>query len=116
MAMRDVMSEWLALKSQLKAARADLGVLNKREKELRTEVQQYMRTLKTEEDVNTVRLEDKKVSYQQKESRGSITKEVILKGLRAFFGNNEAQIEGCFQSILDSAPVKEKTVLTVRTA
>ena len=115
-AIRDVMGEWLALKSQLKAARADLGVLNKREKELRTEVQQYMHELKTKEDVNTVRLEDKKVSYQQKESRGGITKEVIIKGLRSFFGGNETQVEGCYQAIVDATPVKEKIVLSVRTA
>jgi hypothetical protein len=110
-AIREVMTEWLSLKSQLKAVRADLSVLNKREKELRTEVQQYMKTEAADSDV---KIQDKKVSYQKKESRGSITKDVILKGLGYFFGGNQGQIDGCFQAILDAAPVKERDVLTVR--
>jgi hypothetical protein len=115
--IRDVMSEWLALKAQLKAARADISVLNKREKELRTEVQHFMKKMKqdVEEDVQpVVKIQGQKVSFQTKESKGSITKEIILKGLQSYFGGNEAQIEGAFQAILDAVPVKERDVLTVR--
>lgn len=115
--IRNVMSEWLALKSQLKAARTDISVLNKREKELRAEVQSFMKQMKSEveEDVQpVVKIQGQKVSFQTKESKGSITKEIILKGLRSFFGGNEAQIEGAFQAILDAIPVKERDVLTVR--
>lgn len=111
--IRDTMTEWLGLKSQLKAARADISVLNKREKELRSEVQQYMKTEAIDTDV---KVDGQKVSYQKKESKGSITKEVILTGLNTFFGGNEAQVEGAYQTILDAAPVKEREVLTVRKA
>ena len=111
--IRDVMTEWLGLKSQLKAARADIGVLNKREKELRSEVQVYMKT----EAVNTdVKVDGQKVSYTKKESKGGITKDVIRTGLGYFFGGNEAQIEGAYQAILDAAPLKEREVITVRKA
>ena len=109
--MRDTMTEWLGLKTQLKAARADISVLNKREKELRSEVQTYMKTEAADVDV---KVDGHKVSYQKKEGKGSITKEVILKGLGYFFGGNEAQIDGAFQAILDAAPTKERDVLTVR--
>ena len=111
--IRDPMTEWLGLNSQLKAARADISVLNKREKELRSEVQQYMKTEAVDTDV---KVDGQKVSYQKKESKGSITKEVILTGLHTFFGGNEAQVEGAYQTILDAAPVKEREVLTVRKA
>jgi hypothetical protein len=109
--MRDTMTEWLGLKTQLKAARADISVLNKREKELRSEVQTYMKTEAADVDV---KVDGHKVSYQKKEGKGSITKEVIIAGLSAFFGGNDTQVEGAFQSILDAAPVKERDVLTVR--
>ena len=112
-AIRDTMTEWLALKSQLKAARADISVLNKREKELRSEVQTYMKTEAIDMDV---KVDGQKVSYAKKESKGSITKDVILTGLRYFFGGNEAQIDGAFQAIVDAAPVKEREVITVRKA
>jgi hypothetical protein len=109
--IKDVMTEWLALKSQLKAAREDIGVLNKREKELRSEVQKYMKTADAD-----IKVAGQKVSYKKKESRGGITKQVIVSGLTTFFGGNEAQVEGAFRAILDAAPVKEREQLTVRTA
>jgi hypothetical protein len=114
--LKDIMTEWLALKSQLKAARSDIGVLNKREKELRIEVQRFMKQMKAEDEESdpVIKVQGQKVAYQAKQSRGSLTKEVILNGLRAFFGGNETQVEGAFQCILDAAPVKERDVLTVR--
>ena len=116
--LKDVMTEWLALKSQLKAARADIGVLNKREKELRAEVQQVMKQMKADDEDSdpVIKVQGQKVAYQAKQSRGSLTKEVILNGLRSFFGGNETQVEGAFQAIVDAAPVKERDVLTVRKA
>jgi hypothetical protein len=116
--LKDVMTEWLALKSQLKAARADIGVLNKREKELRSEVQRAMKQMKQEDEESdpVIKVQGQKVAYQAKQSRGSLTKEVILNGLRSFFGGNETQVEGAFQAIVDAAPVKERDVLTVRKA
>lgn len=116
MSIRDVMTEWLALKTQLKAARADISVLNKREKELRVEVQRYMKEMKNDDEDTEpiVKVDGQKVSYKKKESKGGVTKEVILKGLHSFFGGNETQVEGAYQAILDAAPVKERDVLTVR--
>ena len=114
--LKDVMTEWLGLKSQLKAARSDISVLNKREKELRSEVQIYMKKLKEEDEDSdpVIKVQGQKVAYQAKQSRGSITKDVIIKGLRSFFGGDEARTEGAYQAILDAAPVKERDVLTVR--
>jgi len=116
--LKDIMTEWLALKSQLKAARADISVINKREKELRSEVQQFMKKMKEDDEDSdpVIKVQGQRVAYQAKQSKGSLTKEVILNGLRAFFGGDETRVEGAFQAIVDAAPVKERDVLTVRKA
>ena len=112
--IKEVMTEWLQLKSQLKAARADISVLNKREKELKVFVQTFMKNQSTDGEKVEVKIQDKKVSLSSKSSRGSITRQVIIDGLRSFFGGNETQVEGAFQAILDAAPVKETDALSVR--
>ena len=76
-----------------------------------------MKRMKSEADEDVepvVKLQGQKVSLQTKESKGTITKESILNGLRTFFGGNEAQVEGAYQAIVDATPVKERDVLTVR--
>ena len=104
MDFKNAMTEWVALKAQLAAARKDLGVLNQREKDLRKFVTVHMQ----QNEIDTVKIQDKvKVNLKVKKSKGSITKEVILRGLRSFFGGNEAQVEGAWNAIQDSAPTKE---------
>jgi hypothetical protein len=110
MDFKAAMTEWVNLKSQLAAARKDLSVLNGREKDLRKFVTEHM----ARNEIDTVRVQDKvKVNLKKKKTRGGITKDVIKKGLGTFFGGNEAQIEGAFQAILDAAPEKEVTGVTV---
>ena len=110
MDFKEAMTEWVALKAQLAAARKDLGVLNKREKDLRKFVTISMK----EREIDTVKVQDKvKVNFKTKKTKGPITKDVIKKGLGTFFGGNEAQVEGAFQAILDAAPVKETDGVTV---
>jgi Pyruvate/2-oxoacid:ferredoxin oxidoreductase gamma subunit len=109
-----VMTEWLSLKHQLAAARKDMAVLNKREKELRAQVQEHMKEIKQTQDVDTVKVNQEKVSLHTKESRGSITKNVILAGLRAYFGGDDTKVEHVYQIIVDHAPVKERNTITVK--
>ena len=111
MDFKAAMTEWVALKAQLAAARKDLSVLNKREKDLR---QIVTRTMK-ERSIDTVKVNDDKVkvNFKTKTTKGSLTKDVIKKGLGTFFGGNEAQVEGAFQAILDAAPIKETDGVTV---
>jgi UDP-N-acetylmuramoylalanine-D-glutamate ligase len=104
MDFKQAMTEWVALKAQLAAARKDLSVLNKREKDLRKFVTKEMK----EREIDTVKVQDKvKVNFKTKKTKAPITKEIIKKGLGTFFGGNEAQVEGAFQAIMDAAPVKE---------
>jgi hypothetical protein len=110
MDFKTAMTEWVALKAQLAAARKDLSTLNKREKDLRKFVTVHMK----QNEIDTVKVQDKvKVNLKVKTTRGSITKEVILKGLRTFFGGNEAQVEGAWNAIQDSAPTKETPSVSV---
>ena len=110
MDFKAAMTEWVTLKAQLAAARKDLSTLNQREKDLRKFVTEHM----ARNEIDTVRVQDKvKVNLKTKKTRGGITKDVIKKGLGTFFGGNEAQVEGAFQAILDAAPEKEVTGVTV---
>jgi hypothetical protein len=110
MDFKNAMTEWVALKAQLAAARKDLGVLNQREKDLRKFVTLHMQ----QNEIDTVKVQDKvKVNLKTKTTKGSITKDVILKGLRTFFGGNEAQVEGAWNAIQDSAPKKETASVSV---
>ena len=110
MDFKAAMTEWVALKAQLAAARKDLSVLNGREKDLRKFVTVHMQ----QNEIDTVRVQEKvKVNFKIKKTKGAITKDVIKKGLGSFFGGNEAQIEGAFQAIVDAAPTKETAGVTV---
>jgi hypothetical protein len=105
-----VMTEWLSLKHQLTAARKDMSVLNKREKELRAAVQEHMK----ENEIDAVKVNQEKVSCRTKEARGSVTKQVIMSGLIAYFGGDETRAEQVYQIILDHAPMKERSTITVK--
>lgn len=104
------MNEWVALKAQLASARKDLTVLNKREKDLREFVTHHMKT----HEIDTVKVKEKvKVNLKVKKTKGGITKDVILKGLRTYFSGDEVRVEGAFKAIQDSVSTKEKASVTV---
>jgi len=107
---KQAMTEWVGIKAQLVSVRKDITVLNKREKELREFVTSQMKTL----EIDTVKVKDKvKVNLKTKKTKGGITKDVILKGLRAYFSGDEVRVEGAFKAIQDSVMVKEKSSVTV---
>lgn len=107
---KQAMTEWVGIKAQLVSVRKDITVLNKREKELREFVTTQMKTL----EIDTVKVREKvKVNLKTKKSKGTITKDVILKGLRTYFSGDEVRVEGAFKAIQDSVEVKEKSSVTV---
>ena len=104
MEFKTATTEWIAIKTQLAAARKDLLTLNEREKELREFVTKHMHV----NEIDTVKVQDKiKVNFKLKKVKGSITKEVIKRGLSSFFGGNDVQVEGAFNAIQDAVSVKE---------
>jgi len=106
---REAMTTWVELKQQLVEARKDISVLNKREKELRTFIKSYM----SKEDIGSVNVNNKKVKYSVKRSKGSITKDVIKTGLGTYFNGDVVRVEGAFQAIMDSAPEVQRESLLV---
>jgi hypothetical protein len=106
---REAMSSWVDLKTQLKESRKDLAVLNKREKELRSFIKIYM----GKEEIDIVNVDKNKVKYAIRNGKGTITREVIKKGLMTYFGNDEVKCEGAFHAILDAVPDVKRETLTL---
>ena len=106
----EVMNEWISLKSQLSAARKDLAVLNKREKELKKFVTTHM----AQNEIDTVKVKDKiKVNLKTKKTKGGITKDVIRIGLMNYFDQDAGRADGAMQAIIAAAPTKEVASVSV---
>lgn len=107
---KQVMTEWVGIKTQLTSVRKDLSVLNKRERELREFITKQMITL----DIDAVKLRDKiKVNLRSKKIKGSITKQVIMKGLTNYFHGDETKATEVFQHIVDATPMKESNSVSI---
>lgn len=106
---KTVMTEWIDLKKQITDARKDISVLVKREKTLSELIKQNM----IQNDVDDVKLQDKKVRLHKKNSKGGITREVIQTGLNSYFSGDAVKVEGAMKAIIDSAPVKQRFTLAV---
>lgn len=105
-----VMNEWISLKTQLAAARKDLAVLNKREKELKTFVTTHM----VENEIDAVKVKDKvKVNLKTKKTKGGITRDVIRVGLMNYFEQDAGRADGAMQAIIAAAPTREVASVSV---
>jgi hypothetical protein len=107
---KQAMTEWVGIKTQLASVRKDLSVLNQREKELREFVTKQMIHL----EIDAVKVRDKvKVNLKRKKIKGSITKEVIMKGLVSYFHGDQIKAEEVFKHIQDAAPMKESNTVSI---
>jgi hypothetical protein len=106
---KNAMTEWVELKVHIKDARKDILVLSAREKALQKFIKQYM----AEQEIDSVNVLQKRVNFKKKLAKGSITRDVIRKGLTQYFGANETAIEGAYQAILDAAPNVERQTLSL---
>lgn len=107
--LKNVMTEWIELKKQIAQARKDMSVLVKREKELSEAIKQTMK----QNDVDDVKIQENKVRLRTKNAKGSITKDVIQTGLTTYFSGDVVKVEGAMKAIIDSAPVKERSTLSI---
>ena len=106
---KSVVTEWIDLKKHIAQARKDLSVLVKREKMLSDVIKQNM----VQNDVEDVRVQENKVRMRTKNAKGSITKDVIQNGLTTYFSGDAVKVEGAMKAIIDSAPVKQRSSLSV---
>ena len=107
--LKSIMTEWIELKKHITQARKDLSVLSKREKELSEFIKQSM----VQNDVEDVKIQENKVRLRTKNAKGSITKDVIQNGLATYFSGDAVKVEGAMKAILDSAPVKQRSTLSL---
>ena len=108
--MVKIIKEWITIDNDIRNINKEIRI---RKEKLKKISQSLMKTMK-ENEIDTVKVQDKvKVNFKTKTTKGSLTKDVIKKGLGTFFGGNEAQVEGAFQAILDAAPIKETDGVTV---
>lgn len=107
--LKTTIEEWVGLKSQITAVRKDISFLVKREKDLAAIIKQSM----ADNDVEDIKMNDRKVKLRTKEAKGGITKEVIKTGLVMYFSGDEVKVEGAIKCIEDSAPVKQRSTLSL---
>lgn len=107
--LKSTIEEWVALKTQITQIRKDVSVLVKREKDLSEVIKNSM----INNDVEDIKLGEKKVRLRTKDSKGGITKDVIKNGLTTYFSGDVVKVEGAMKSIIDSAPVKHRSSLTL---
>ena len=106
---KSAVTEWIELKKHIAQARKDLSVLAKREKMLADVIKQNME----ENEVDDVKIQDNKVRMRTKNAKGGITKDVIQTGLTTYFSGDSVKVEGAMKAITDSAPVKQRSTLSV---
>jgi hypothetical protein len=107
--LKQTIEEWMTLKNQIKEVRKDVSLLSKREKELAAIIKENMKA----QDVDDIKLNDKKVRFREKEGKGGITKDVIVKGLTTYFSGDAVKVEGAMKAISDSAPAKTTSSLSL---
>ena len=108
---KKTMDEWVELKRQLTAARKDMSVLNKKEKELKT----YITNVMCENDVDTITLADQsgKVNKKTRQKKTPFSKKTVEQGLVVFFDNNHQQVESALSCIENSLDVEEVSTVTL---
>ena len=97
------------LSKQLKEAKSDIKVLNQAEKQLKELIKANM----LNQGIDTINLRKGKISIRKSNRKSGMTKDTVRSGLEAFFGGNEAQVEGAMSAIQDNLTVKESVSLAV---
>ena len=104
------MEEWAELKAQLTEIRKDVKVLTTQEKQLKEEINEFMK----KEEVDVVKLEGiGKISSKTRQTKGTFNRDAVRRGLRTFFNGDEARVEGAMNAIEDGLEVKESSSVSL---
>jgi Family of unknown function (DUF5760) len=107
--LKSVMVEWIELKKNIADARKDIQLLSRREKELAEQIKNHM----IEQDVEDVKIQDKKIKLRSKVVKTGITRPVIETGLGVYFAGDTVKVETVIKTIIDNAPEKERFTLSL---
>lgn len=100
---RDAMAQWVDLKKRLAAAKEDLKILNKQEKDLRRFIQDYM----VDNKIDACNTKDAKVAVKTRNKKTPFTKDLVKKGLLRYFNGDEDRANYVFELIMDCVEVSE---------
>lgn len=106
---RDKMTEWVELKKQLTEARKDMAVLNKREKELKKYIGEYMKV----QGIDNINLRKGKVSRRTTQKKPTFSKKAVEEGLSVYFQGDEVRVEAAITCINDNLPTEERDVISL---
>lgn len=106
---RKRMTEWVELKKQLSEARKDMAILNKREKELKSYIGNYMK----ENAIDNINLKKGKVTRRTSSKTPSFSKKLVENGLTTYFQGDEVRVEGAMTCITDQLQPEEKDVISL---
>ena len=106
---RDKMTEWVELKKQLTEARKDMAVLNKREKELKKYIGEYMKV----QGIDNINLRKGKVSRRTTQKKPTFSKKAVEEGLGVYFQGDEVRVEAAITCINDNLPTEERDVISL---
>ena len=113
---KNATNEWVELKRQLSAARKDMAVLNKKEKELKA----YITDVMCENDLDTVTLSDQtgKVNKKTSQKKPPFNRKTVSQGLLVFFDNDQIRVDSavsCIESVGEAEEVNTITLTQKRT-
>lgn len=112
MNFKETIAEWVALKRNLQAVRADIKTLNAREKELRTEISRHMRDQKLT-GCNVTDLKAK-VTMNTRVKKPSFGKALVRAGLLRYFEGNEDRVDYVMGIIEESGEPTEVDSVTLK--
>ena len=104
---RAKMAEWVELKNQLTEVRKDVAVLNKKEKELKTYISEYMK----DQGIDNINLKKGKVTRRTTEKKPTFSKKVVEQGLGVYFQGDEVRVEAAITCITDNLQTEQRDVV-----
>lgn len=109
---KELMDEWITIKNQLKVVRADVKILNTREKDLRMRVQEFMKT----RDITACNVSDKnaKIQLNTRNVKAPFTKALVRKALLQYFRGDESLVDHVFEIIEEMTDVTQKDSVTLK--
>lgn len=110
--LKTVMDQWIMIKNQLKVIKGDIKILNTQEKDLRLQIQEFMKT----QSITTCNVADRnaKVSFNTRKSKSPFNRELVRKGLMVYFRNDETLVDRVFDIIDEQAEVHFRDSITLK--
>ena len=112
MNFRETIAEWVAIKRNLQAVRADIKTLNTREKQLRVEISRHMKDQKLT-GCNVTDLKAK-VNLNTRMKKPGFCKALVRAGLLKYFDGNEDRVDYVMGIIEECGESKEVDSVTLK--